>query len=328
MNSSPLRWAAICVAITFFVSSTPNPGYSQFSDLLEKAKKAATDAVKMPPNDTRRGTLNTPAQAQDEKERDYSGVEKLTKTLGMGIFAGGTILCGKSKLDQNAKALCVLSTMAAPVIASKVLGPSIVKLLKERDQRRALEAARDALKTGEPQTIKLPDSNAVVTVSPVDQPVYKEAERQILVDKNNVSAVQKLKGVGSVYRAEEAITVYGGPGTSYPSVDAVKAGEKVHVLGKLIDQPWLLIARMVAESEDAYPAPMAFGFARDNSLSEVPSAGRDTGQKPPASMETLTVVALLKCQRNKIRLVMDDGKIDEGDATFQCLDLDGLPASL
>lgn len=332
MNASRLRWVVICVVITFFVFSTSDPGYSQFSDFLDKAKKAASDAVKMPSGDTRRGTTAAtpapPAQASEEKERDYSGIEKLTQTMGVGIALGGTLLCGKSNLSQNAKAICVLSAIAAPVVASKVLGPSIVKLLKERDQRKALEAARDALKTGEPQTIELPDSNAVVSVKPVDQPVYKEIESEILADKKNISGVQKLKGIGSVYRAEQTVTVYGGPGASYPSVDAVKAGEKVHVMGKLLDQPWFLVARMVAEGKDAYPAPMAFGFVQDKSLAELTQAMPDSSQKPPASMETLKVVAVLKCQSNIIKVVKDDGQISEEGTTLQCLGIDGMPTSI
>lgn len=328
MSYLPLRRIAVPVTLTFLTFLAPDMGYTQFPDLFEKAKKGVTDTFKLPPtNQPGGGNKSTASPEQkDQKESDYSGVKKFSDMAGVGLFLGGSALCAKSGLNKNAKAVCVLGAMGAPAV-SKALGESITKHLKEQDQRKALQAAREALRTGEPQTVQLPDSNAVLTITPTGPPVYKDVETDILVDKKNVRAVQKLKGVGSVYQAAQVVTVYPGPGTTLPGVDTVKAGEQVHVMGRLIDQPWFLVARMVAESENSYPAPMAFGFVSDNALVEMTTAALNHHQKPPSTMETLTVTAVVKCYTNANRLVVGNGQIAENGSAFECLGLDGSQLS-
>ncbi|MGB5705897.1 MAG: SH3 domain-containing protein [Arenicellales bacterium] len=58
-----------------------------------------------------------------------------------------------------------------------------------------------------------------------------------------VQATPELEHIDSVYSATRTSNVRGGPGTKYVVVGGLQPGEQVHVLGRVVEKNWYMVAQ-------------------------------------------------------------------------------------
>ncbi len=309
------------LVVSFAVSSPLSTSHAQMDWLRDKIKNPP---IKLPVpggNSNRRSG----EQSDDEKANKTTG-NVIKGVLGIGGVFGYAKCKSSQKLRREMSFLCDLGALGG-AYAVNTLGNAITQNLNEKDQKTALKTAGDSLKSGQPKTISLPDSNAVFTVTPEDQPVYKDKKSTILIDGEKVEEIPKLKGIGSTFQAASSVNVRSGPSTEHKVVASLKKDEYVHVMGEAMDGPWVLIARMV-DNDGFFPSPVAYGYVHKDFLKDAGETEIEEIGQPSENIQSAQVDTVLKCQMNNNTIIKDNGEKVDGGSTFRCLDLNGLPTSV
>ena len=123
------------------------------------------------------------------------------------------------------------------------VGGEIGKYLDQRDRQGLAESRQQALDSGEPVTWNNPDTG-VQSTARVTETSYRPVPTANSGGAQDVLwRVPPLQLIGSDYEATATSNVRGGPGTEYAVMGQLNAGEPVHVVGKVVDADWLMVAR-------------------------------------------------------------------------------------
>jgi surface antigen len=176
------------------------------------------------------------ATAEDKKE----GVGGFSnETIGRIIGGVGGALLG----SQIGKGKGRLIAVGAGAIAGIFLGGEIGKRLGQSDQEGIEATGEHALESGQTATWRNPDTG-VESTARVTETTYRPVPRSNEPDTTGlVWRVPPLQLIGRDYRATTTTNIRGGPSTEYGIMDQLKAGERIHVVGKVIDQDWYMIGR-------------------------------------------------------------------------------------
>lgn len=132
---------------------------------------------------------------------------------------------------------------AAGAVGGFFIGGEIGKYLDGRDRQGLAESRQQALESGQPVSWNNPDSGVQSTTRVVEtsyRPVPASGDAK---DRDLVWRVPPLQLIGADHVATTTSNVRGGPGTEYGIMDQLKRGEPVHVVGKVVDADWMMVAR-------------------------------------------------------------------------------------
>ena len=311
----------IVILVVSLMVFNPFVSHAQLGDWLGGLQKKYED-VKGSINKTIDGLgnqdkSNNSAASADQKdsEKDYNTIEKMIAGTGTIASIAGSAYCAhgaQKNRNELLGRLCSLGIIAGPVL-SAVLGKVFTEKLKEHDQRKALEAVRESLHTGQPKTIELPDSKMVFTVSPEDQPIYVEEEFEIKIDKKTVSDLNKLQAVGMVYQTANPVIVSARPIDGSGTNRNLESGEKVFVMGEDPVNKWMMVAFGI-EQKDAYEH-IGVGYVPRNSLNPNPiydhDAEADTWIEPPPTIASVKIPFVQVCRKMLADARGDDGTVEK-----------------
>lgn len=323
----PTHLPAIAIPLSCFLMIGFISGCKSIEAIEQDLKSGYDQVVKLATSsESKRGETSSTKQEVYE-EKDYAGTQKFVQGIGILSSLGGAVLCAKANLSEKVKAFCVLGSLGSLAL-TKVLSEKVVQHLQERDKVKALEAAGDSLDTGEPTTIELPDSQATLTISPIDQPVFKETESDLLIDKKTLTEIYPIEGIGNLYQAQDPGEIRSGAGKEFSSIGKIQNGEILHVLGKVANQPWLMVARMIDRDEFS-TSPYGIGYVPDGFIRP---AGKEveiaSQEKDLETLEPVKIKTVLKCQKQNMKLIKENGDIVESGETLNCRGIDGYPVSL
>jgi len=161
--------------------------------------------------------------------------EDIGRVLGGvgGALVGSQIGGGSGKLVA----------VAAGAIGGMFLGGVIGKQLDPQDRQGIAETRQQALDSGQPVSWSNPDSGVQSTARVVETSYRPVPAARSENNDDLVWQVPPLQLIGSGYVATATSNVRGGPGTEYGVMDQLKDGEAVHVVGKVVDADWLMVAR-------------------------------------------------------------------------------------
>lgn len=162
------------------------------------------------------------AQGQDALTKENVG-----KAIGAvtGALIGSQIGGGKGKL----------AAVAVGTLAGYWVGGKIGRSLSERDRAGIASTTEQALATGEPQAWRNPETGVYTQVSVQDDPGYPGR-------RGSLQEAPPLEYVNAYYTAGSNVNVRGGPGTEYAIIHGLKRGERVPVVGRVLDRDWYMIA--------------------------------------------------------------------------------------
>lgn len=209
-----------------------------------------------------------PASAQ-------SVLDKITnEDIGRVLGGVGGALIGSQIGSGSGKLVAV----AAGTLGGLFLGGEIGKRLDQRDQQGIAETRQQALNTGQPVSWKNPDTG-VQSTARVTETSYRPAPTAGGSEaRDMVWRVPPLQLIGDDYAATTTSNVRGGPGTGYGVMDQLRDGERVRVVGKVVEKDWYMIARN----------GIGRGFVHADLLRPVP--GAVAGYERPLSTEQLAGV--------------------------------------
>ncbi len=222
--------------------------------------------------------------------------------VGVGVVAYG--VCQNKKGDDPESQLLCAAAAVAVGYAGKLLGDKIAQHLSEREKRQVLEEAAEALETGEPQVVALPDSGGQLTITPQGNKEEKIVRTQIFVDKARLPNVDGTFVVAGDARGPSGtVNMRSGPGTTYDVVEKVAGNESVHVFGNVKDSDWLLVGYN-AEDDFEVIEPVATGFIRRDVLSQASAEDLKwtDNKKLPAGAQLLELDWVTTCESSEFEL--------------------------
>lgn len=185
------------------------------------------------------GSLLAPtALAQED-----NGLGISNKNIGRILGGVGGALIGSQIGEGSGKLVAV----AAGTIGGIFLGGEVAEYLTKSDQQGIAQTSERALDTGQTQTWKNPDTG-VTTTAEVQQAAYRPAPASSS-DADNADSrrlawrVPTMQLIGADFEANTTSNLRGGPGTDYAVMDQLVSGERVHVVGKVVDADWYMISR-------------------------------------------------------------------------------------
>lgn len=189
-----------------------------------------------------------------------------------------------------------------------LVGAGIGKALDEQDRKRLAASTQATIATGTAQSWSNPETG-VSAKTEVKSTVAKQEQVQIPVLKGKVKEVPPLEFIGEDYTATKAVNVRGGPGTDYEVVSKLAAGSNTRVVGKVVNQPWYMVAEnnvgsgfVSADLLKPAPAPVA---------PAAPAA--PTIETPPADITQATVAGTSTCRVVTQQVTLKDGKTSSED---------------
>jgi surface antigen len=199
------------------------------------------------------------AQGQDAFTKENVG-----KAIGAvtGALIGSQIGGGKGKL----------AAVAVGTLAGYWVGGKIGRSLSERDRAGIASTTEQALETGQSQAWRNPETGVYTQVSVQDASGYP----------GSVGSLQEappLEYINAWYTAGSNVNVRGGPGTEYPILHGLRRGERVPVVGRVLDRDWYMIAEGGQGSGFVYAplfAPSDAGTVAGDALRE----SMQTGERP------------------------------------------------
>lgn len=221
----------------------------------------------------------------------------------VGAIAGAAV--GASVSNDKGKGALV------GALVGGLVGGGIGKVLDDKDKARLAASTEQTITTGTPQSWTNPETG-VTAKTEVKSTVARQEQRQIPVLKGKVQQVPPLEFIGEDYTATKAVNVRGGPGTDYTIVNKLSPGQITRVVGKVVNQPWY----MVAEND------VGSGFVSTDLLK--PSGTAVVAPKsatpaapavvtPPADISQATVAGTSTCRVVTQQVTLKDGKTSSED---------------
>ncbi|VAW78077.1 hypothetical protein MNBD_GAMMA15-1112 [hydrothermal vent metagenome] len=222
------------------------------------------------------------------------GLSKENLGTALGAVAGAVI---GSKVGGDNKTLAI----ALGAAGGAYLGKTIGRMLDERDQQRLAASTLETLRTGEEQSWHNPETGVTAKTS-VKESSTQHQQLQVRVLKDKVKEIPPMELVGEEYSTGKSVNVRGGPGTNYVVVDKLAAGERIHVVGKVVDKPWYMISR----------GGVGGGFVYSNLLTAVPvedwSIAETETPAPDSAVETVAVATTSDCRVVTQNITLKNGK--------------------
>lgn len=194
----------------------------------------------------------------------------------------------------------ILAT-GAGAVAGAMIGREIAQHLSRSGKQQMAQANTRALETGQPQVWRDPETGAKGRTE-VSQRTTNNSRVPVRVKRDRVDQMPPIDLIGATYVASTGSNIRGGPSTEYRSVGALSAGQRVHVIGKVQNRDWYLIA------EDG----AANGFVATSLLKAAPTQQQmpttPTGQ---GEGETMMVDASQTCSTNTTQVTQPDGSVVE-----------------
>lgn len=199
--------------------------------------------------------------------------------------------------SQFGKGTGKVVAVGAGALGGMFLGGEIAKHLDSRDQQGVVDTRQRALESSQPVAWRNPDTG-VETTARVTETAYRPAPAPraagSAAPKNDVVwRVPPMQLIGADYRATTTSNIRGGPGTDYAVMGQLKTGEVVHVVGKVVDRDWYMIARNGLGS----------GFVSASLLQRVPGSG-GTVERP---LSTASLSNLRECSVIEQQVTLPDG---------------------
>lgn len=248
------------------------------------------------------------AQQSGWQERLKEQLRNENVSRAVGSIAGA--LLGSQIGDGRGR----IAAIAAGTIAGYWLGGRYSEKLNTEDRVGIASATERAISTGQTSTWANPDTGMHTRVSVSEAPGGAGARLHGKVP--SLDTLPAIELANSYYQPTVNLNVRGGPGTDYRVLYTLKEGERVPVVGRVVDSDWLLIAEDGRASGFAYGPMMAlsedragFGNAiRDSMLS----------QSRPARYQ----VDASNCRRVTQEVILGDGTADANSFTV-CQQPDG-----
>lgn len=234
----------------------------------------------------------------------------------------GLAVCTKSNNKANRLGMCAIGAVLAAEM-TRQLGTRIADGLRESEQRQVLAAAADSLKTGEPNTVELPESGQQVVVGPSGAEALRDVRVELVVDQT--VDVPKIRVLGEAQESRGSLKVRSGPAASAHSVGTLRSGETVHAIGQVGNAT--LVSRWAMEN--GAPRPVGTGYVDTSGLA--PSTKKDfPGEsdlmKNTPVTKTITVDAVLKCRSLDFKKRDASGNTVQ-DKSYLCIGPDGSTRS-
>ncbi|MEN8174172.1 MAG: SH3 domain-containing protein [Pseudomonadota bacterium] len=213
------------------------------------------------------GTLNA---------EDMFTKENVGKAIGAvtGALIGSQIGGGSGKV----------AAVAVGTLAGYWIGGEIGRSLSEQDRAGIAQTTEQALETGESQAWQNPETGVYTKVS-----VHDDTGSSSRLSRLQESPL--LEHINAYYVASSNVNVRGGPGTKYEILHGLKRGERVPVVGKVVDRDWYMIAEGGQGSGFVY-APL---LARSEGQPVAGNAVRDATQG--GNLPQTYAVAESECRR-------------------------------
>jgi len=153
--------------------------------------------------------------------------ENVGKAIGAvtGALIGSQIGGGSGKV----------AAVAVGTLAGYWLGGEIGRSLSQEDRAGIAHTTEQALESGESQSWRNPDTGVYTQVSVQDEQGPSSHQPRL-------QEPPPLEHINAYYVADSNVNVRGGPGTDYEILHGLKRGERVPVVGKVIDRDWYMIA--------------------------------------------------------------------------------------
>ncbi len=184
-----------------------------------------------------------PAKAEKKRRSWRDLVPAVTGVVGA---VGGALLCNQigrqTGMSDSERAAFMVQCAALAGAGSYVLGNQLKKHLVEQDQIRMVAAMRKSIRTGEPQTLELPDSGALAEISSGE--AFREVRQAEL--EYDPALVEKLPEpllfvLDQTHVATAAQDLRSGPAASFKVVSTQPANAPFQVMGRIKDTEWLLV---------------------------------------------------------------------------------------
>jgi len=232
---------------------------------------------------------------------DNGSMSKAQVGAVVGSLTGAAVGAGVSH-DKGKGAL-------VGALVGGLVGAGIGKALDEQDRKRLAASTQATIATGAPQSWSNPETG-VSAKTQVKSTVAQQEQRQIPVLKGKVQQVPPLEFIGEDYTTLKAVNVRGGPGTDYEVVSKLPAGANTRVVGKVVNQPWY----MVAENN------VGSGFVSADLLKPAPvpatapaAPATPTIETPPGDVAQATVAGTSTCRVVTQQVTLKDGKTSSED---------------
>jgi surface antigen len=192
-----------------------------------------------------------------------------------------------------------------------LVGGGIGKVLDDRDKARLAASTEQTITTGTAQSWTNPETG-VTAKTQVKSTVAQTEQRQIPVLKGKVQQVPPLEFIGEDYTTTKAANVRGGPGTDYEVVSKLTAGQNTRVVGKVVNQPWYMVAENNVGSgfvsADLLKPGGAPAVAPKNAAPAAPAI-----VTPPADISQATVAGTSTCRVVTQQVTLKDGQTSTED---------------
>ena len=161
------------------------------------------------------------------------------ETIGQVLGGVGGALIGSQIGGGKGKLVAV----TAGALGGLFVGGEIGKQLDARDRQGIAETGQQALNTGQSTSWTNPNTGTTSTAR-VTETVYRPApQRSIKGSDDMVWQVPPMELIGADYVATTTSNVRGGPSTNYAVMDQIQNGERVRVVGKVVEKDWYMIER-------------------------------------------------------------------------------------
>lgn len=230
---------------------------------------------------------------QDKLKRQLRN-ENVTRAIGSvaGALLGTQIGGGRGKI----------AAIAVGTLAGYWLGGKLSEHLNETDRVGIASTTERAIQTGSTSTWTNPDTGTStrVMVSDVERRAGGGASGRLAP----LAEIPPLELVNSWYTPTVNLNVRGGPSTEYEVLHTLKEGTRVPVIGRVVDEKWVLIAEDGRAAGFAYAPLMEFV----ESDGEAGSAIRDSLSS--GSAPEYYQVATNSCRRVTQEVTLRDGTAD------------------
>jgi len=188
------------------------------------------------------GTVTTPGHAQSWPELNK---ENIGKGIGAitGAIIGSNIGGGRGRT----------AAIAAGALAGYWAGGKIGASLSQQDRRGIDQATNRAISSGKATAWRNPDTGTRTRVSVRNS--RADNPRNLKPALNRLPTIELIN---AYYVPSTRINVRGGPGTEFAVLSTIGQGQKVPVVGKVVDSNWYLIAEQGKASGFLYAPLMSY----------------------------------------------------------------------
>lgn len=202
---------------------------------------------------------------QAEHESDRTGNTPFTKeNIGKALGAAAGALLGSQVGSGRGK----LAAVAIGTLAGYWVGGRVGEYLTRRDQAGIAYSTHRALETGRTQTWRNPDTGVATRVSVRD--AGGTGGRR---GRSPLGEVPTLELIDRFYIADANVNVRGGPSTEYVILYRLAQGERVPVVGRVVDTEWLMIAEQGAGNGFVYEPLFTPSHESDNAIRDTMGTG-------------------------------------------------------